>query len=212
MIIRREKPEEQLDVENLIREAFWNAQEPGANEHFLAHQMRKHEDFVPELDLVALVDGQIVGVILYTVGRLSAEDGTVKTCLTFGPIAVLPNYQRRGIGKALIEHSFALTRELDYESVVIFGHPSNYVARGFVSCARVNVCLANGVFPTAMLVKPLTEHVFDGRRWVFHESPAYEIDSQEAEAFDKLFPPKEKLVLPCQEEFFIYSHSSVHIG
>lgn len=99
---------------------------------------------------------------------------------------------------------------MGYESVVIFGHPSNYVARGFVSGLRVNVCVGDGYFPTALLVKPLTDDAFDGRRWRFSESPACEIDEREAEEYDKRFPPREKKTLPCQEEFFIYSHSSMH--
>lgn len=68
------------------------------------------------------------------------------------------------------------------------GHPSNYVARGFVSGLRVNVCVGDGYFPTALLVKPLTDNAFDGRRWRFSESPACEIDEREAEEYDKRFP------------------------
>ncbi len=210
MIIRKERPEEQWAVENLIRDAFWNVQEPGATEHYLAHQMRDHKDFVPELNMVAELDGRIVGSIMYTISELVAEDGEVKKCLTFGPIAVHPDVQRKGIGKALIETTFAAAKELGYDSVVIFGHPSNYVARGFISCIRVNVCIGDGYFPTALLVKPLTDNAFDGRRWSFRESPVCSIDSSAAQAYDQLFPRKEKKLLPCQEEFFIYSHSSIH--
>ena len=98
---------------------------------------------------------------------------------------------------------------MGYESVVIFGNPGNYVARGFVSCRRVNVCTGDGIFPTAMLVKPLTDCVFDGKRWIYTESSAYEFDPKEAEAYDRSFPFKEKKVLPSQEEFYIYSHSRI---
>lgn len=79
-----------------------------------------------------------------------------------------------------------------------------------VSGLRVNVCVGDEYFPTALLVKPLTDDAFDGRRWRFSESPACEIDEREAEEYDKRFPPREKKTLPCQEEFFIYSHSSMH--
>lgn len=210
LLLRNERPEDWNTVERLIRDAFWNVQVPGATEPYLAHCMRQHADFVPELDMVAELDGRIVGSILYTVSTLTAEDGAQKRCLTFGPIAVHPDYQHRGIGRALIEKTFEKAREMGYESVIIFGHPSNYVARGFVSCLRVNVCVGDGVFPTALLVKPLVDGAFDGRRWRFAESPVCEIDERAAEEYDKRFPPKEKRTLPCQEEFFINSHSSMH--
>lgn len=210
MIIRREQEQDYHIVEELIRDAFWNVHEPGATEHFLAHQMRKHRDFVNELDMVAEIDGKIVGSIMYTVGSLISEEGTTKKCLSFGPVAVHPDYQRKGIGKALIEATFDLAKDMGYESVIIFGHPSNYVARGFVSCKRKNVCVGNGYFPTAMLVKTLVDDAFDGKRWVFVESDVCEIDNTDAEKYDESFPYKEKKVLPCQEEFYIYSHSSIN--
>ena len=210
MVIRREQKEDINIVENLIRDAFWNVHEPGATEHYLAHQMRNHKDFVNELNMVAEIDGKIVGSIMYTIGAVVSEEGITKKCLSFGPLAVHPDYQRMGIGKALIEKTFELAKELGYESVIIFGHPSNYVARGFVSCIKMNICVGDGYFPTAMLVKTFADDVFDGKRWVFKESTAYEFEISDAEEYDKLFPYKEKKKLPCQEEFYIYSHSSIH--
>ncbi|MGN0691483.1 MAG: GNAT family N-acetyltransferase [Oscillospiraceae bacterium] len=209
-IIRNETPADYAEVESLIREAFWNLNMPGCSEHYLAHIMRSHEDFIPELDLVAESDGKIVGSIMYTKSKLIGEDGKEKDILTFGPLAVLPGYQRKGIGKMLLEHSFKKAADLGYDVIVIFGSPANYIGSGFKSCRRYNVCLDNDYFPTAMLVKELKEGAPDGRKYIFRESPVYEFDPAESEEFDKLFPPKEKLILPCQEEFYIYSHSSVH--
>lgn len=210
MNIRRENKEDHFIVESLIRDAFWNIHVPGATEHYLAHKIREHEEFVNELDMVAEVDGKIVGSIMYTIGKLRSENGDTKDCLSFGPIAVSPDYQRRGVGKALIEETFIKAKELGYESVVIFGHPANYVGSGFVSCKKMNVCVSGGKFPTAMLVKALIDNVFDGRRWIFEESTACEFNMSDAEEFDKRFPYKKKEILPSQEEFYIYSHSSIH--
>ena len=209
MIIRNEQKEDMDAVEQVIRNAFWNVYKPGATEHFMAHKMRLHKDFVNELNMVAEVDGEIVGSIMYTNSSLVCEDGTSKTCLTFGPIAVRPDYQRKGIGKALIEKTFELAKDMGYDSVVIYGNPGNYVSRGFISCYKANVCIENGVYPTALLVKPLTDNAFDGRRWVFTESGACEVDEKDAEEYDKLFPARVKKILPCQEEFYIYSHSRI---
>lgn len=209
LIIRNEMVDERRNVETVLREAFWNQYVPGCDEHYLAHIMRSHPDFVPELDLVAELDGQVVGAVLYTKSRLVDDAGAEKQILTFGPIGVLPAYQRRGISRALLEASFDRASALGYEVIVIFGNPGNYVSRGFRSCKKYNVCLEPGVFPTAMLVKELSPGALDGRRWVYHESPVCEIDPAEAQAFDAQFEAKEKKVQPSQEEFYIYSHSVV---
>ena len=209
LLIRNEKPDDYAAVENITREAFWNLSVPGCNEHYLVHVMRDHEDFVPELDLVAELDGQIVGNVMYTKSKLRNEQGEVKQILTFGPVSILPAYQRKGYGKIMLEESFRRAAELGYEVIVIFGNPDNYVGRGFKSCKKYNVCVGDGIFPAAMLVKELKTGVLDGTRWYFEESEAYNVDEAEAEEFDKQFAAKEKKVLPSQEEFYIHSHSVI---
>lgn len=207
--IRNETETDYRAVEELTREAFWNLNFPGCSEHYLIHVLRSHADFIPELDLVAEADGKIVGSIIYSKSKLTDEKGNEKDILTFGPLSVSPEYQRKGIGKALIEHSFIKAAELGYDTVVIFGSPSNYISRGFKSCKKYNVSL-NGYFSTAMLVKEIKENALDGRSWNFSESSAFDIDENAAEEFDKTFESKEKAYSKSQEEFFIYSHSSVN--
>ena len=207
--IRRETEADYRAVEELHRNAFWNVHVPGCCEHYLAHVLRKHPDFIPELDLVYELDGEIVGNVMYTKSELLEEGGNSTGILTFGPIGVAPEYQRRGIGKALLEASFDIAAGLGYPAIAIFGDPDNYVARGFRSCKRYNVCLEGDVYPAALLVKELKPGFFDGRKLVFRESPAYEIQERDAEAFDAGFPPKEKAFRPSQEMFFILSHSTI---
>ena len=146
---------------------------------------------------------------MYTKARLVAADGTTTEILTFGPISVHPDYQRQGISKALLELSFTKAIELGYPAIVIFGNPDNYVSRGFKICKKYNVSLENGIFPTAMLVKELKQGMFNGERWIYQESPAYEYESADAEEFDKQFEPMKKEFRPSQEEFFIHSHSII---
>lgn len=211
MTIRLETPDDYRAVENLTREAFWNQNVPGCDEHYLVHTMRRHPDFIPELAFVLEEDGEIIGSIMYTKGRLIDGEGREKPCVSFGPISVAPERQRKGCGKALIEHSFAVALEMGYEVVVIFGNPDNYVARGFKSGRKYNVCLEGDHFPAALLVKELRSGALDGRRWYFHESSFGEAcaDEEAAAAFDATFPPKEKRWQPSQEEFYIHSHSSI---
>ena len=139
VIIRNELKSDYREVEELTREAFWNLYTPGCNEHYLLHILRQHEDYIPELDFVAEVDGKIVGNIIYSKAKLIDEKGYEKSILSFGPLSVLPAYQRMGIGKSLLEHSFEKALEMGYDTIVIFGHPGNYIARGFKSCKKYNI-------------------------------------------------------------------------
>lgn len=99
--------------------------------------------------------------------------------------------------------------ELGYDVMVIFGNPGNYVSRGFQSCKKYNVCLENGKYPAAMLVKELIPHVLDGRPWIYQDSPVMGIDEEEARRYDDTLEPMEKKYQPSQDEFYIMSHSFV---
>ena len=103
--IRNERKEDYSIVEEITRKAFYNVYVPGCMEHYLVHVMRDHEDFIPELDFVLERDGQVIGNIMYTKAKLTDENGTEKEILTFGPVSVLPEYQRNGYGKLWINQS-----------------------------------------------------------------------------------------------------------
>ena len=207
--IRNEEETDYERVEEITRKAFWNLYIPGCIEHYLVHVMRSHKDFLPELDLVIEVDNQIIGNIMYTKAKLVDESGEEKEILTFGPTCIMPEYQRMGYGKMLMEHSFEQAVALGYDVIVIFGNPNNYVSRGFKSCKKYNICLENGTYPTAMMVKELKPEALDGRKWVYYDSPVMRIDEQEAQRFDETLEKMEKKYQPSQEVFYIHSHSFV---
>lgn len=208
-LIRQEQPADYAQVETLIRRAFWNLYIPGCVEHYLARTIRPHPDFLPELDLVLELDGEVIGSIMYTKARLVEDSGAETPILTFGPVCIAPEHRHRGYGKLLMEQSFQMATEMGYKAIVIFGDPANYVARGFVSCKRKNICLEDGSFPAAMLVKELLPGVLDGQKRVYRQSPAFEIDEAAAQAYDSTLEPWEKKVLPQQESFYIMSHATL---
>ncbi len=207
--IRNERATDYERVEEIARKSFWNLYIPGCIEHYLVHVMRTHKDFLAELDLVIEVDNEIIGNIMYTKTKLVDESGEEKDILTFGPVCILPEYQRKGYGKKLMEYSFEQAAALGYDVIVIYGNPNNYVSRGFKSCRKYNVCLENGTYPAAMMVKELKAGVLDGRKWIYYQSPVFEIDEQDALRFDKSLERMEKKYQPSQEEFFIHSHSII---
>lgn len=205
--IRNEQKSDYETVERITREAFYNLYVPGCVEHYLVHVMREHQDFIPELDFVLELDGQVIGNIMYTKAQLVAQDGAEKEILTFGPVCIAPAYQRMGYGKMLIQHSFQKALELGYDVVVIFGSPSNYVSCGFKSCKKYNICVENGTYPAAMMVKELVSHTLDGNKWVYHDSPVMAISLEDAKRYDDTLEKMEKKYLPSQDEFYIMSHS-----
>ena len=207
LVIREEQERDYVQVEQLIREAFYNLYTPGCTEHYLAHVLRSHPDFLPELDLVLELDGRLVGSIMYTRSTLTDEGGREKGILTFGPVCVRPGYQRRGLGKRLMEASFRRAAALGYEAIVIFGDPNNYVGRGFQSCRKHRVRLEDGTYPAAMLVKELKPGALAGRKWVYRQSPAFDISEEAARQFDSALPPMEKRRQPSQEAFEILSRA-----
>lgn len=207
--IRNETETDYKKTEEMTRKAFYNLYVPGCDEHYLVHIMRTHKDFIPELDFIIEDGNRVIGNIMYTKARLLDETGREKEILTFGPLSVLPEYQRMGYGKMLMKHSFEKAIEFGYDVVVIFGSPSNYVSSGFKSCKKYNICLENGRYPTAMMVKELKSNVLDGRKWMYYDSPVMQIDEEEAQRFDEGFEKIEKKHQTSQEEFYINFNSSI---
>lgn len=104
-IIRNEQSKDYWNVEDLTRKAFWNLNVPGCSEHYMVHVMRNHPDFIPELDFVLEKDNRIIGNIMYTKAKLIDEENREKQILTFGPLSIHPEFQRKGYGKILLEYS-----------------------------------------------------------------------------------------------------------
>ena len=212
LIIRLETKNDYRATEELTREAFYNVYKPGADEHYFVHMMREHPDFIPELAFVIELDGRLIGNVMYTKAWVEDGNGCRKEILSFGPICVAPEYQRKKLGKLLIDHSFDVARKMGYDTVIIFGNPGNYVGSGFVSCKKKNVSyVVWNNHPTSLLVCELTPGALEGKRWMYVESSAANCcaDTEAVLEFDSPFPKKEKKWMPSQEEFYIYSHSSV---
>jgi putative acetyltransferase len=199
--IRPEQPSDWRAVEELTREAFWNVNVPGCNEHFLVHRLRSHGDFIPELDLLAELDGKLAGNIMYSRAKIVSADGREHSVLTFGPLSVLPEYQRQGIGSALIGHSTGAARALGYGAILIYGDPEYYRRFGFQPAESFSVTTAEGKFHPALQALELTKGELTGISGCFQESPAYSLDAAEAAAFDASFPPKAKFVTESQRRF-----------
>ena len=206
--IRNTKKSDYRSVEEITRKAFSNLHVPGYDEHYLAYKLRNHQDYIPELDYVAVKDGKIIGNIMYSHSYL--QDGNYKLAtLTFGPACVSPEFQRKGIGSELITHSIKVAEKSSYNAIVIFGNPSNYCKFGFVGSKSVNIATPEGRYPCALLVKELKKGVLDNHEWSFFERTAYELNHDGFEEYEATFEKMEKKYQYTQELFSILSKAYI---
>ena len=125
MHIRKETATDYEAVYSVVKRAFESAEHADGNEQDLVNALRKGDAFIPELSLVAEADGKIVGHIMFT---RATVDG--KPVLALAPLSVLPEYQRKGIGKALIQEGHKIAKELGYTHAIVLGSEKYYPKAG----------------------------------------------------------------------------------
>lgn len=198
IIIRLERPEDYREVENLTREAFWDLYHPGCSEHFVIHQLRQVPAFVKELDFVAGDGEKIVGSIFYSKAKVVNEQNQEFVVLCLGPVAVLPEYQKKGIGSKLIKQSLEKARSLGYRAVFLFGNPEYYHPFGFKNAKEFGIQTAQGENLEPFMALELSEGGLNGIHGKFFYDPVFEPKNEEVELFDKEFPHKEKHITDTQ--------------
>ncbi len=127
MRIRKEETKDYEIVYSVIKSAFASAQHADGNEQDLVNALRKSEAYIPELSLVAETDGKIVGHIMFT--EAYVKDIVV---LALAPLSVIPEYQRKGIGTALIKNGHKIAKELGYGYSVVLGSEKYYSRTGYL--------------------------------------------------------------------------------
>ena len=123
--IRLERESDHRTVENLTREAFWNVYQPGCTEHYVLHCYRRNPDFIPELDFVMETDGVLMGHVMFSKAEIIADDGR-NIPMTFGPISIHPDFQRRGYGKILLDYALEKAAQMGVGAVCMEGNIAFY--------------------------------------------------------------------------------------
>lgn len=199
--IRLERKEEQREVENLVRESFWNVYRPGCLEHYVLNQLRNNEAFVPELDFVMEKDGKIIGQNIFVKAIINADDGKDIPIMTMGPICITPELKRQGYGKILLDYSLEQAKKLGCGAICFEGNIDFYGKSGFTFASEYGIRyhgLPEGEDASFFLCKELIDGYLDNITGEYSTPSGYFVDEKEAEEFDKAFPNKEKLVLPGQ--------------
>ena len=200
-IIRPEAPEDYREVENLVREAFWNVYRPGCSEHYVIHVLRDDPAFVKELDFVMEKDGSLIGQNMFMRTVIEADDGRMVPVLTMGPIGITPELKRKGYGKALLDFCLEKAAELGYGAVLFEGNIGFYGKCGFTFAREFGIRyhdLPEGADDSFFLGRELIPGYLDGVTGVYQTPQGYYVKDSDVEKFDRGFPPRQKRKLPGQ--------------
>ena len=201
IVIRIEEKSEYREVENLVRDSFWNVYRPGCLEHYVLNQLRNDPEFVPELDFVMYLDGELIGQNIFVRTAITADDGRSIPIMTMGPICITPKLKRQGYGKILLDYSLEKAAKLGCGAVCFEGNIDFYGKSGFKYASEFNIRyhgLEEGQDASFFLCKELIPGYLNGITGEYATPAGYFVDEKEAEEFDKMFPYKEKKKLPGQ--------------
>lgn len=134
MNIRQEETMDYSTIYTVVKKAFDSAEHSDGNEPDLVNALRKSESYIPELSLVAEVNGQIVGHIMFT--RASVGENIV---LVLAPLSVLPEYQKNGFGTALMKEGHRIAKELGYGYSVVLGSEKYYPRAVYVPADTLGI-------------------------------------------------------------------------
>ncbi|RYD05773.1 GCN5 family acetyltransferase [Desulforamulus aquiferis] len=148
--IRPEDKDDYPAVFNVNLKAFNKSIEPN-----LVEAIRKSENYIPELSLVAILNNMVVGHILFSTIAIETDNGNIPV-LSLAPLAVLPEYQNRRIGSKLIEQGLESCRRLGYKIVIVVGHPNYYPRFGFLPARSLGLEASFDVPDEAFMVLELS--------------------------------------------------------
>ncbi len=200
-IIRLEEKKDYREVENLVRESFWNVYRPGCSEHYVIHVLRDDPAFVPELDFVMEQDGRLIGQNMCMKTVIEADDGRGIPVLTMGPIGITPELKRKGYGKELLDYCLEKATEMGFGAVLFEGNIAFYSHCGFDYASKFGIRyhdLPEDADSSFFLCRELIPGYLDDVTGVYQTTQGYYVKDEDVEEFDKQFPPKEKKKLPGQ--------------
>jgi len=161
LILREEKTADIDAISEVTIAAFKNLPVSNQTEQFIIKALRSANALT--ISLVAEIDDRVVGHIAFSPVKIS--DGT-KDWYGLGPISVLPEYQKQGIGKSLVNRGLSLLREMGGQGCALVGDPNYYKRFGFKNYPEL---VHEGIPQEVFLALPLNEKVPQGTV-EFHES------------------------------------------
>ena len=166
--IHSEKPEDQDTIYEINKQAFHSEVEAK-----LINTIRRSNNFIPELSLVALKNNKIVGHILLSQAKIKNKE-MEKRVLILAPIAVLPEFQKQGIGSLLVKKGLEISQNLGYDIVALIGYPEFFSRFGFLSARSKGLesSLKDNIPDEAFMVYELKKDALKGIKGIV-EFPSY---------------------------------------
>ncbi len=192
ILIQRTEAKDFLITENVTRETFWNLFKPGCDEHLVLHNLRKSNCYISSLDLVALSENKIIGHIIITKANVTDIHNKEHQVLCVGPISVIPEFQKKGIGTKLLNETIAIAKKLGYSAMILFGHPDYYHRFGFVNAQNYGITTKEGMNFEPFMALELYPNALAAVSGKFYEDKAFETNEEELNEFETLFSKKEK--------------------
>ena len=171
IIIRNETDADIGTITEVTAAAFKTLEISNHTEQFIIEALRAAKALT--ISLVAEVDGRVVGHIAFS--PVTISDGTMGW-YGLGPVSVLPEYQRQGIGKALIQEGLSRLKDRGAKGCCLVGHPQYYRKFGFENVAGL---VLEGV-PQEVFFALLFDGDFPHGTVTFHEG--FKANSQSGEA------------------------------
>ena len=194
IIIRLEEEKDFHRVEEITRAAFsypdriTRGQIGCPYEHWMVHELRKR-DGIPQLSLVATIGDNVVGHIICSNAEIKTDNKIIPV-LNFGPISVLPEYQRKGVGTALIMDMICRAKKLGFGAILFFGRPEYYPRFGFKEASVWGITDSEGYnYPAFMGMELISGYLSSANGGSFFESNVYndELNKERVKEFDKEF-------------------------
>lgn len=201
MEIRLENKGDYLEVEELVRNSFWNIYRPGAYEHYIVHELRNDESFIAKLAYVIESDGIIIGHINYSRGFIDYGDEKTEA-VVLGPVAVDRDFQNQGLGSKLIEFTLTLAEE-DFPFVFVIGDEDYYRRFAFEPASGHNLYL-EGTDPNEenpfFMIRIFDISALKDKTGIFHNPEVFNVNEDDVDEFDRQFEFMEKKVMEGQLE------------
>lgn len=156
-ILREDQISDSRALHELVRLCFLNLPQSDHSEHLLVQRLHQSPNFVPQLSLVAEdFRGELLGYILLSkiTIKTTSEDREV---LALAPLCVHPNFQRQGIGSALMREAILKAKALGFSAIVVLGHKDYYPRFGFESISKFKISSPLKEFEEYLQVLPLKD-------------------------------------------------------
>ena len=164
-VIRRETPEDIADIRQVNEQAFGQKEEAD-----IVDALRNRGAVT--LSLVAVEGNSIIGHILFSPVTVESESSSFGA-VALAPMAVLPEYQGKGIGSHLVRAGLEECRNLGHEIVVLVGHPDYYPRFGFVPARPKGIECEFEAPDEAWMILELREGALAGRRGTVKFQPEF---------------------------------------